>query len=414
MPNDFTLGIDYTAANNPGPDTYPLTTGAESVAVDRIGNAWFTTQPNKGTGAGYMFEMNPAGVVNSSVTQYNSSYIYGYVTIDSGQSAWAGSANSTNAITYVHSTNGSTLSDYVGQVPGTYTYSAGATNATLLANYTYAAVASSSGNVYFGSNKTAGGSSDYIESFLGAATTPSVLGVLSGILSGLSTDGQGISHGAIDASGDAFFNYNAASGHGTPYVTRIALGTGLTASGFPVSNATSGCTSMLDPEQMTVVRSGDIIQPDYYNGAGTTNTATSSVYYITSAGVCTQLSGATLKAGLSSPFGSATDGLDYVYITNRGAGSISVLDTSGGTAASTVAVSPSNGYEPQLQSGSTLNAELSDPLNIAIDPSGNAWVTDYGNDSIVELVGIAVPATTPLANAAIPISYTQGSIGYKP
>jgi hypothetical protein len=412
QPNDFTIGIDYTAANNPGPDSYPLTTGAESLAIDAIGNVWFTTQPNKGSGAGYLSEVNPVGVFNASTIMYNSSYIYGYVAIDSGESAWAGSAISSNPITYVHAT--STPAAVAGSAPPTYSYATGSTNSTLVENYTYAPVATSAGSVYFGNNKTSGSSSDYVETFSGAATTPTVTGTESAALTGVSTDANGFSHAAADAAGDAYFDYNAASGNGTPTVTRVALSSGATASGFPVTNSTTGCTSMVDPEQMAVTRSGDIIVPDYNNGSGSLNSASSSLYYITSAGVCTQLSGATLEAGLNSPFGAVVDGNDYVYITNRGGSSITVLNTQAASASGTTAVSPSTGYEPQYLVGNTLTPELSGPLNIASDPSGNLWITDYGNNSIVEIIGLAFPTTTPLANAAIPISYTQGSIGYRP
>ena len=53
----------------------------------------------------------------------------------------------------------------------------------------------------------------------------------------------------------------------------------------------------------------------------------------------------------------------------------------------------------------TVFKEFSDPLNIAIDPSGNLWITNYdgttpANSSVVEIVGAAAPVVTPLAVAA--------------
>jgi len=167
---------------------------------------------------------------------------------------------------------------------------------------------------------------------------------------------------------------------------------------------------------MTTTLTADAIVPDYNNGTGTTVNGTgSNVFYITSAGVCTELVGSTMEAGFESPYGAATDGNDYVYITNRVGNSISVLNTQAGTAAGTVAVSPSNGYQPQyIPSGGSLTNMLSGPLNVAIGPSGTLWITNFSGNSIVELIGLAAPTTTPLSAAAIPLSYTQGSIGYKP
>jgi streptogramin lyase len=229
-----------------------------------------------------------------------------------------------------------------------------------------------------------------------------------------STSSNGLSHSAIDATGAVYLDYNAASGVGTPQVGRNLLSTGANASGtWPVTPSTSGCSALTDPEQLATLASGDVIVPDYYNGGGTLNGAHSNVFYITAAGVCTQL-GSSLEVGFNSPFGAAVDGNDNVFITNRGGSSISVIGERTGTAAGTTAISPYTGYIPQYLSGTTLTNMLSGPLNIAIDPSGNAWVTDYGNNSIVQIIGVAVPATTPLSAAAIPISYTKGSIGYRP
>lgn len=401
QPNDFTIGIDYTAANNPASSGGGYMGGAESLAIDKIGNVWSTSQLG---GNHYFYEISPTGVVSN--VNHNSSYIYGYVTIDSGESAWVGAAISTNPVTYVHATL--TPSAVSGSAPVSYTYNSGVTSTSAAENYTYSSTSDASGNVYFGNNKTAGSSLDYIQTFTGAATNPAVTATESAAITGVSTDGSGFSHAAVDAAGYGYFNYNASNGAGTPTIDRAQLSSASNASGFPVTNATAGCTSLLDPEQMAVVKSGDLLQPDYHNGSGGLNAATSSLYYITSAGVCTRLSGATYEAGLYSPFGATIDGNDYAYVTNRGGNTISVFNMQSGTAAGVTAVSPSTGYEPQYMVGNTLTAELSGPLNIAADPSGNVWVTDYGNSSIVEIVGLAAPTTTPLSVAS------NGKIGTKP
>jgi hypothetical protein len=430
QPNDFTIAIDYTSANNPGPDSFPLTTGAESLAIDKIGNVWFTTQPNKGTGAGYLSQVNPAGVFQTGNTQYNSSYIYGYVTIDSGESAWAGSAISSNAVTYVHAT--STPAAASGSAPVTYTYNTGATSGSTVENYTYAGVADPSGNVYFTNNQTTSGTSAYLQAFHGAATTPTVTAIQSAAIGTINNDGQGFSHGSIQVGGaSAFYSYNASNGAGTPTITNIIFPTtftnGVTLSqgtGFPVTNGSTGCTSMLDPEQLATNRNGDVMVPDYHNGTGGT---TSAFYYInnpgsagtagtsTGPGYCTQFPESTFHAGMNYPFGAAVDGNDIMYLTNRGGSTISAFNVgnslSGNADAATYAVSPATAYEPQYLVGSTLTPMLSNPLNVATGPSGEIWITDYGNNSIVEIIGLGNPTTTPLSVAA---SSSNELLAYRP
>jgi DNA-binding beta-propeller fold protein YncE len=48
--------------------------------------------------------------------------------------------------------------------------------------------------------------------------------------------------------------------------------------------------------------------------------------------------------------------------------------------------------------GITAIGAFSSALGVAIDTSGNVWITNSGNDSVTLLVGLAVPAVTPLVN----------------
>jgi len=435
QPNDFTIGIVYTAANNPGPDGYALTTGLESVAIDKIGNVWFTSQPNKGSGAGYMYEMSPTGVPSN--VQYNSSWIYGYVGIDTGQSAWAGSAISSNYITYVHAT--STPAATTGANPPTYTYATGVQRysyGTTNYNYTYPAFGDNAGNMYFTNNYVNNSSSAFIAVIPNAATAPtnavsqnyampdftSTGGTYPG------TDGQGLSHAATaaDATSHASYvytDYNAANGNGTPQIGRNSLadGTNATTGTWPITPSTTGCSGLTDPEALAITQNGDALVPDFHNGTGTLNAATSSLYFIlTTAGSCTQVSGATQEAGLNSPFGVTVDGNDYAYITNRGNGgtgnSISVLNMQSSPYLTFKSVSPATGYVPQYVVNGSLTAELNGPLNIASSPDGSVWVTNYNGNLAVQLIGLAYPTTTPLASAAQTIAnnFTVGTVGLRP
>jgi hypothetical protein len=68
-----------------------------------------------------------------------------------------------------------------------------------------------------------------------------------------------------------------------------------------------------------------------------------------------------------------------------------------------LAISPPTNYIPQAQypsTANTLSKVLTDPLNIAIDPSGNVWITNLLGNSVAEMVGAAAPVVTPLSVAA--------------
>ncbi len=410
QPNDFTIAIDYVYGTS-----NPYSAGAESLAIDKIGNVWFTSQ-NNGVANYYFYEFSPIGAPSN--VQSQTTYIYGYVTIDSGETPWVGGAFGTPAPVYVHNTNSTTAVATSGSAPPVYTYATGTTNATNTQYFRYASASDASGNVFFGNETGFQTGLDKLETYFNAATNPTVTGKDSAQLATVNSDVSGFSHAAMATGDKVYLDYNASSGAGTPTIDFVAAtpstGAGANVTGWPVTNGTTGCGSMLDPEAMAVTRTGDVIVSDYHNQTGTLNATTSSVYYITAAGACTQLSGATLNAGFYSPFGATIDGNDYFYTTNRAGGTISVLNTQAGTAAGTIAVSPASGYKPQYVVGSTLTNMLNNPLNIAAGPSGELWLTDYTTGAVVEIIGLAAPTTTPLSVATIAASATAGSIGYRP
>jgi hypothetical protein len=379
QPNDFTVGILYNQANNPGTGNGSYTAGAESLAVDKVGNVWFTSQPGKGSPSnGYLFEMSPLGVIGN--INYSSSYIYGYVFIDSGESAWAGTALATDPLTYVHATSTPTTA------PFAYTYASAATTHPGSANVydTYSGYADASGDVDFiyGSDtgSKTGGGANYGTQLAGAATNPT---------------------GAWSV------------GFSAGIIARFSTSTGTLEPNWPVTSSTTGCTTLNDPEQMAVDNGSNVFVPNYDTGSGV------DVFYIPASGgntACSTLTNASTGAAFSGPFGSAVDGNNNVWITNRGSSStgVSVVELTDAGASST-AISPSTNYVPQYEAAgaTTLTNELAGPLNIAIDPSGNVWTTNFGGNAIVEIVGVAAPTVTPLGVAAN-LGGSSSLIGTKP
>lgn len=95
--------------------------------------------------------------------------------------------------------------------------------------------------------------------------------------------------------------------------------------------------------------------------------------------------------GLKGPAGIAIDGSNRVWIANRDASSISEFSSSG------TALSPSTGFGTDSYVSDGVNVGLSGPRGIAVDPSGNVWVTNFTYNSVTEFIGIATPVTTPIS-----------------
>jgi streptogramin lyase len=111
-----------------------------------------------------------------------------------------------------------------------------------------------------------------------------------------------------------------------------------------------------------------------------------SISEVSSAGLV--LLNGVVGGGLHHPLGIAIDGAGTVWVANYRGGSISQLDGANSSSPGTVR-SPANGFG--------VDSALLEPYGIAIDASGNAWVTSFGNATLTEFLGIASPIRTPLA-----------------
>jgi DNA-binding beta-propeller fold protein YncE len=88
------------------------------------------------------------------------------------------------------------------------------------------------------------------------------------------------------------------------------------------------------------------------------------------------------------PQGIAVDGTGTVWVANYRGNSISEM--SGASSAS-----PGTFLSPV--SGFGTDASLLEPYGLALDASGNAWVSNFGNNTVTQFVGIATPIKTPFA-----------------
>jgi streptogramin lyase len=92
--------------------------------------------------------------------------------------------------------------------------------------------------------------------------------------------------------------------------------------------------------------------------------------------------------GVLHPQGIAVDGSGTVWVANYRGNSISAVS-------GTSSASPGTFLSPA--SGFGTDASLLEPYGLALDASGNAWVSNFGNDTITQFLGIATPIKTPFA-----------------
>ena len=138
----------------------------------------------------------------------------------------------------------------------------------------------------------------------------------------------------------------------------------------------------------------------------------STVAKYSNSGVLLSGSGYT-SATTSSPNQVIIDGMNRAFVSNQtdtngtGPGALSVFSNTG------VLISTSNGGQGYL-ANNTINNLPFVPCGIAIDPSGNVWITGITTNAnglgyVTELIGIAAPVKTPY-----PVASSTNQIGVRP
>ncbi len=95
-----------------------------------------------------------------------------------------------------------------------------------------------------------------------------------------------------------------------------------------------------------------------------------------------------MGGGVNHPQGIAVDGAGTVWVGNYLGNSLSQLDGASSKTPGTY-VSPSSGFGT--------DASLLEPYGLAVDASGDVWVSNFGNNTLTQFIGIASPVKTPLA-----------------
>jgi streptogramin lyase len=104
-------------------------------------------------------------------------------------------------------------------------------------------------------------------------------------------------------------------------------------------------------------------------------------------GCGTLLLDAATGGGVDHPQGIAVDGGGSVWVANFLGNSLSQIGNSSGSTSGTF-ISPTTGFGT--------DASISQPYALAIDASGSIWVSNFGNSTLTQFIGVAAPVKTPL------------------
>ena len=370
-PNDFTIVINYPFAAVGGyAATNPTLQQAESIAVDELGQVFITAHGNGSSQPPTVVRWSALGVPNAGPFSAGNS-LFGYVSIDGSNNAWASQTTGAGSIEeFIYNPSNNDIT--------TNTYGSGYINPRPL-------ITTQSGDALFIASDTPNGGNYQLFEYgpLGAPISGSPFSLSSTTL----TTKDFANHGAIAANGDLWFTSEKSN--------QIGL---VTPSGAAVFSSILAGTQ---PEVPAVDHLGNAWVP--------IQSTASQIYVVSPTGLNSTLSSASTKANLVATFGAAVDGNGNVWFANRcgfnggctnGPGTNSIVELNGLTQ---TAISPSTNYYPEAQypaSNTTFTPILSDPVNLAIDPSGNVWTTNFEGSEVTEMIGAAAPVVTPISTAA--------------
>jgi streptogramin lyase len=172
---------------------------------------------------------------------------------------------------------------------------------------------------------------------------------------------------AIDASHNVWVANLTAPASSPPVVTRVSPdGSQFTA--YPVGDGPSG---------LAIDQHANVWVANYYSN---------SISELSSAGADLSNGGYT-GGGLDHPRGIAIDGAGNLWVASYRAPLLTEL-------AGANAATPGSLLSPP--GGLGIDANLLEAYAAAVDASGNLWISNAGNNTVTEFIGLASPVRTPL------------------
>lgn len=132
------------------------------------------------------------------------------------------------------------------------------------------------------------------------------------------------------------------------------------------------------PSNLAIDQLGNVWIANYYGD---------SISEISSAGVVLS-NGAYTGGGINHPQGIAIDGSGNIWIANFRVPNITEL-----AGASATGISPGTPLSPL--GGLGAHPALNQSFALAVDASGNLWVSNFGSNSVTQFIGLATPVKTP-------------------
>jgi hypothetical protein len=357
-PNDWTLSLTVTGGGLSSP---------ESVAVDGQGNVWvadFNGSLQQPGNIGYVSAFNPQGTPLSASGLASSVLGEDFgLAIDPSDNVWV----TVEENPFHGNTRGSVvrlLGVSSGGSIGTATVFSDST-----INFPYAVAADSNGNIFIANNTVVVGGSVTNAVMLNPATSTYTQLAGNGMVEGATALVPDASHGVWITSG-------------TDYSVTHINSDGSLAAVVDCCGPASA-VALDNSGEAWMANSIDTSDPDVDSG---------SVALLNSDGSIVQdfITG----GGIYNPSGLVLDAARNVWISNfhnnRPPPSFETISELSGTTSSTpgTAISPSTGYG--------LDAKLLQPYGLAIDPSGNIWVSNKGGNDLVMFFGMAAPTKTPM------------------
>jgi streptogramin lyase len=276
-------------------------------------------------------------------------YPYGNVTIDNVGNAWAGNLNPPGLELPIEVV--------IPVAPATQYH---LYNPLTSFTYSYAAVADGSGDVFFPHGPSTHPIT--LTEFNSARTDISDADISSSFVSPYS-----VNHGAIDHAGYLWLTSEAGN-----IISRVAANGTVYSSSYP---KTSTCSSgnIASPENIAIGQNDFAWIPQYAGGDANQLLVVvdGNCYYTGAQG--------------QGSYGIALDGGSGVWVTNRKVSTITEFNSSN---------------EAIVNFALTAGGLLKDPMNIAVDISGDLMITDFAGNSLIEIIGGATPTYAPLGLAA--------------